>query len=113
MLRFCSLNKVELAQTLFLCILRIRDSSTYHYIRYYELGEFFAPYKSCPVRSFDTADINFDLLPTRRYYASDFSELLMRYPVLLHPMPLGIDGMDLFCGEASLAAVPAVQAAWA
>ena len=37
MLRFCSLNRVELAQTLFLCILRIRDSTTYHYIRYYEL----------------------------------------------------------------------------
>ena len=86
MLRFCSLNKVELAQTLFLCILRIRDSTTYHYIRYYELGEFFAIYKNCPVRSFDTGDINFDLLPTRRYYASDFAELLMRYPVLLHPM---------------------------
>eukprot|EP00435_Cladocopium_sp_Y103_P048988 s899_g14.t1 len=86
MLRFCSLNKVELAQALFLCILRIRDSTTYHYIRYYELGEFFAIYRNCPVRSFDTADINFDLLPTRRYYASDFAELLMRYPVLLHPM---------------------------
>jgi hypothetical protein len=28
MLRFCSLNKVELAQALFLCILRIRDSTT-------------------------------------------------------------------------------------
>ena len=86
MLRFCSLNKVELAQTLFLCILRIRDSTTYHYIRYYELGEFFAIYRNCPIRSFDTADINFDLLPIRRYYASDFAELLMRYPVLLHPI---------------------------
>ena len=27
----------------------------YHYIRYYELGEFFAIYRNCPVRSFDTA----------------------------------------------------------
>eukprot|EP00913_Durusdinium_trenchii_P004065 g3767.t1 len=86
MLRFCSLNRVELAQTLFLCILRIRDSTTYHYIRYYELGEFFAIYRNCPVKSFDTAEINFDLLPTRRYYASDFAELLMRYPILLHPI---------------------------
>mmetsp|Transcript_11006 Transcript_11006/g.20719 ORF Transcript_11006/g.20719 Transcript_11006/m.20719 type:complete len:370 (-) Transcript_11006:128-1237(-) len=86
MLRFCSLNRVELAQTLFLCILRIRDSTTYHYIRSYELQEFFAVYKNCPVKSFDTAQINFDLLPIRRYFASDFAELLMRYSVLLHPI---------------------------
>lgn len=86
MLRFCSLNRVELAQTLFLCILRIRDSTTYHYIRSYELQEFFAAYKNCPIKSFDTAEINFDLLPIRRYYASDFAELLMRYSVLLHPI---------------------------
>eukprot|EP00930_Biecheleria_cincta_P068872 TRINITY_DN56701_c0_g1_i1.p1 TRINITY_DN56701_c0_g1~~TRINITY_DN56701_c0_g1_i1.p1 ORF type:complete len:524 (-),score=99.79 TRINITY_DN56701_c0_g1_i1:113-1684(-) len=86
MLRFCSLNKVELAQTLFLCILRIRDSSTYHYIRAQELQEFFSVYKNCPVRSFDTSEINFELLPLRRYYMSDFSELLMRFTLLLNPI---------------------------
>ena len=32
-----------------------QDVVRYHYIRYYELGEFFAIYKNCPVRSFDTA----------------------------------------------------------
>mmetsp|Transcript_93350 Transcript_93350/g.165999 ORF Transcript_93350/g.165999 Transcript_93350/m.165999 type:complete len:504 (+) Transcript_93350:68-1579(+) len=85
-LRFCSLNKVELAQTLFLCILRIRDSTTYHYIRCQELQDFFALYRGCPVKSFDTSDINFDLLPLRRYYASDFAELLTRFNILLNPM---------------------------
>lgn len=86
MLRFCSLNRVELAQTLFLCILRIRDSSTYHYIRAQELQEFFSAYRNCPVRSFDTSEINFELLPLRRYYASDFAELLMRFTTLLNPI---------------------------
>jgi len=86
MLRFCSMNKVELAQTLFLCILRIRDSSTYHYIRCQELQDFFSLYRGCPVKSFDTSEINFDLLPLRRYYASDFAELLMRFNILLNPM---------------------------
>jgi len=86
MLRFCSLNKVELAQTLFLCILRIRDSSTYHYIRAQELQEFFSVYKNCPVRAFDTSEIDFELLPLRRYYMSDFSELLMRFTSLLNPI---------------------------
>eukprot|EP00440_Ansanella_granifera_P041082 gb/GFBE01044548.1/.p1 GENE.gb/GFBE01044548.1/~~gb/GFBE01044548.1/.p1 ORF type:complete len:506 (+),score=117.05 gb/GFBE01044548.1/:1-1518(+) len=86
LLRFCSLNRVELAQALFLCILKIRDSTTYHYIRAAELQEFFGVYKKCPVKAFDTSEINFDLLPLRRYYASDFAELLMRFNILLHPI---------------------------
>eukprot|EP00933_Yihiella_yeosuensis_P065653 TRINITY_DN6958_c0_g9_i1.p1 TRINITY_DN6958_c0_g9~~TRINITY_DN6958_c0_g9_i1.p1 ORF type:complete len:577 (+),score=97.24 TRINITY_DN6958_c0_g9_i1:145-1875(+) len=86
MLRFCSLNRVELAQALFLCILKLRDSNTYHFIRWQELHEFFSFYKRCPIQSFDTSDINFDLLPLRRYYVSDFAELLMRFSSLLNPM---------------------------
>jgi len=86
MLRFCSLSRVELAQALFLCILKMRDSKTLHYIRSSELTEFFAFFNGCPIKSFDTSQIEFDLLPLRRYYASDFAELLMRFTVLLNPM---------------------------
>lgn len=86
LLRFCALNRVELAQALFLCVITHQDSETFHYIRWQDLQEFFSFYHNCPVASFDTADINFDFLPLRRYYASDFAELLMRFNVLLNPM---------------------------
>lgn len=84
-LRFCSLNRVELCQALFVMISREVESPTLHYLTSEELHGFYWAYRNCPVRSFNTESMDFDKLPLTRYYASDFCELVIRFPRLLNP----------------------------
>lgn len=86
LLKFCSLNRVELSQCLFQIILVEVKSDTYHFVTYQELQEFFWVYRECPVKAFNTAQIDFEKLPLSRYYVSDFCELLQRFTRLLNPL---------------------------
>mmetsp|Transcript_78630 Transcript_78630/g.168516 ORF Transcript_78630/g.168516 Transcript_78630/m.168516 type:complete len:486 (-) Transcript_78630:68-1525(-) len=85
-LKFCSLNRVELCQALFLICLKEGRGNTLHYASAGDLQEFFKMYKECPVPAFNTEAIDFDKLPLTRYYASDFAELMQRFSVLLNPI---------------------------
>mmetsp|Transcript_28604 Transcript_28604/g.62221 ORF Transcript_28604/g.62221 Transcript_28604/m.62221 type:complete len:571 (-) Transcript_28604:537-2249(-) len=84
--RFCSLNKMELAQALFLLIQTEVASPTVHYLHADQLEQFYSFYKDCPVTAFDTTGISFQRLPLERWYASDFVELTQRFEVLLNPI---------------------------
>mmetsp|Transcript_69075 Transcript_69075/g.225199 ORF Transcript_69075/g.225199 Transcript_69075/m.225199 type:complete len:548 (-) Transcript_69075:19-1662(-) len=85
-LRFCSLNRVELAQALFLLIQAEVASPTVHYIDSVQLREFYNFYQACPVPAFNTQGVNFDKLPMTRFYASDFVELTQRFECLMNPL---------------------------
>lgn len=85
-LRFCSLNKVELGQTLFVMIAKEVESPTLHYLTSEALSTYFGKFKNCPVKSFNTESMDFDKLPLTRYYPSDFCEVVMRFPRLLNPL---------------------------
>lgn len=86
LLRFCSLNRVELCQTLFMIILRDQKSKVLHYITMQQLIEFYAFYARCPVTSFNTRAIDFTRFPHHRYYVEDFTEVVQRFTVLLNPI---------------------------
>lgn len=85
-LRFCSLNRVELGQALFVMIAKEVESLNLHYLTREELQAFFNNYRNCPVKSFNTESMDFDKLPLSRYYPSDFCEVVMRFPRLLNPL---------------------------
>lgn len=87
LLRFCSLNQVELAQALFLCIHVHLQSIKPTYLTRDQLQSFYAFYakRSCP-RAFNTSFIDFDRLHLSRYYVTDFVELVQRFGQLLNPM---------------------------
>lgn len=85
LLRFCSLSKPELCQTLYLMILKHLDSKNIHYITLDQMVQFYSFYAKCPVTSFNTRAIDFTRLPLRRYYVNDFVELVQRFTVLLNP----------------------------
>jgi len=86
LLKFCELSKVELCQCLFMMIVQILDSKKHHYLSMQDLIDFYAFYGKCPVTSFNTRAVDFTRLPLRRYYASDFTELVQRFAVLLNPL---------------------------
>ena len=77
-LRFNSLSKVELCQTMFYIIIKDVKSWTIHYLTSTQLHEYFEVYRDCPVKSFNTGEISFATLPLHRYYISDFVELCHR-----------------------------------
>lgn len=86
-LRFCSLSRIELAQTMFIIIQREMRSVNMHYLTADDLNDFyFARYRLCPIKSMCSADIDFKKLPLSRYYASDFTELVQRFTQLLNPL---------------------------
>lgn len=83
--RFSSLNRVELSQTLFLLIACEVGSERLHYLTSAQLKDFYSFYDDCPYKAFNTMGIDFDKLPLTRYYASDFAELAQRFGQLLNP----------------------------
>lgn len=85
-LRFCSLDRVELGQVLFLIIAKELDTPQTHYLTADEIADFYWLWRDCPVKSFNTEAIDFDKLPHSRYYASDFCEIVQRFPRLLNPI---------------------------
>merc|ERR1719221_1042997 len=85
-MKFCSLNRVELSQALFVIVLKESNSSALHYTTARDLQDFFRLYRECPVKAFNTGMVDFDKLPLTRYYASDFAELVQRFSVLLNPI---------------------------
>lgn len=87
MLRFCSLSRIELAQSMFIIIQREMRCPNMHYITADDLNNFYySRYRLCPIKSFSSADIDFKKLPHSRYYASDFTELVQRFTQLLNPL---------------------------
>lgn len=86
LLRFCSLNRVELAQCLFVIIQEETQSPSKHYVTGARMQEFYEFYNDCPVKSFRTQFFDFDNLPLARYYVADFTELTQRYAQLINPI---------------------------
>jgi len=86
LLHFCSLNRIELAQTMFLIIVKGTGRDVEHYLTALELQQFYWFYRECPVKAFNTKAIDFDLMPLSRYYPSDFTELTARFTCLLNPL---------------------------
>ncbi|CAK0903442.1 unnamed protein product, partial [Prorocentrum cordatum] len=89
-LRFCSLSRIELAQTMFVIIQREMRSVNMHYVTADDLNNFYyARYRLCPIKSFSSADIDFKRLPLSSAvadYATDFTELVQRFTQLLNPL---------------------------
>ncbi|CAD7930561.1 unnamed protein product [Amoebophrya sp. A25] len=85
-LKFNSLSKVELCQTMFYIIVKDVKSWTIHYLTCTQLSEYYSFYDDCPVESFSTSEINFAALPLHRYYIADFVELCHRYSQLINPL---------------------------
>jgi len=85
-LKFNSLSKVELCQTMFYIIVKDVKSWTIHYLTCTQLSEYYSVYDDCPVASFSTNEINFAALPLQRYYIADFVELCHRYSQLINPL---------------------------
>ena len=85
-LKFNSLSKVELCQTMFYIIVKDVKSWTIHYLTCSQLQEYYDRYRECPVASFNTREIAFARLPLHRYYIADFVELCHRYSQLINPL---------------------------
>jgi hypothetical protein len=89
-LRFNSLTREELAQFMFMSIVKILrqerdDFGTFHYISDEHLDAFYERYRKCTIPAFAPRDVWFKDLELRRYYASDFVEVTQRFAVLLNP----------------------------
>jgi hypothetical protein len=89
-LRFNSLTREELAQFMFMSIVKILrnekdDFYTFHYISDVHLDFFYERYRKCTIPAFSPRDVWFQNLELRRYYASDFVEVTQRFGVLLNP----------------------------
>jgi hypothetical protein len=89
-LRFNSLTREELAQFMFMAIVKILrqerdDFGTFHYISDVHLDHFYERYRKCTIPAFSPRDVWFKDLELRRYYASDFVEVTQRFSVLLNP----------------------------
>lgn len=91
LVKFCSLNRVELAQALFLIIQEDvqrevpDEKKRRNYLTSDDLQDFYHFYESCPFQSFSTTGVDFDKLPMTRYYAPEFAELTNRFTQLINP----------------------------
>ena len=86
LLRFCSLSKLELCQTMFLIIIKSVKSWTVYYLTVSQLEEFYLRYQDCPIASFASDEVKLGSIGRTRYYPSDFVELCYRYQVLINPL---------------------------
>lgn len=84
-IQFCRLSKVELCQAMFYIISKSMRSWTVRYLTSTQLQEFYRDYEHCPVRSFDTAAIDFSRLPLAKYKMPDFIQLMFRFSELINP----------------------------
>merc|ERR1712226_660584 len=76
LLQFCTLSKIELAQTLFFIIMRQMKCWTVRFLTSSQLEEFYGQYDRCPVGSFNTAAVEFTQLPLAKFQMIDFVELV-------------------------------------
>lgn len=87
LLRFCSLNKVELCQLLFLIIVREMKGLEIHYLTTAQLDRFYERYRGDRVpANMDCNKIHFSNFPLARYYVTDFVEISFLYCPLVNPI---------------------------
>lgn len=84
-LQFCTMSKLELCQVMFYVIARKMKSWTVDYLTSTQLEEFYQDFTNCPVKSFDTASVDFTKLALVKYHMTDFIELLYRFSQLINP----------------------------
>jgi hypothetical protein len=84
-LQYCTLSKVECCQVLFYVIAKCTKSWTVNVLTSTQLDEFYEEYQDCPVKSFNTASVDFAKLPKAKYTMTDFIELVHHFPQLQAP----------------------------